>query len=680
MLLGLLALVVSSKTATNIVEVPHHSNIESYKMQGQSLLAELNTMAAQLPYDITVALSTYFQNIQLDPHIRHHVTAEGFQLRLKLKSVFEDDMVIKHVKIVLAPISNTFASEIVLESEGEIRISKGMSTIVLSTHTSTYGRFNFKQATLQSGRILFVYNPADEEATLPIVARPKASRVLVYPRNDAFSVTTSLCRIIHIEKPRRLEIECRNGLEELKRVEIRLKPASSGLRIHSAEAEVISGTANIKTKEVGSAIVLLSFASQGRVRLSIPYELDDAHTEISVGIEISSNTPNLDYRSLQTVVVELPLDVNVHDLFKSDHIFQRFHIKSSNDIPLRILDLDFKDTDAFAVTSPPGDLFPTTVFAKHPATYMYGVTQIPDQGGAISKRQQGNEEAPLVLTVNYQCYDEIASNTILRKFTADLEETPLAPMQGLLVHTLKERLRRILTPSVYTESALLGNIQCPEFHDVGWPSLLRDLPPVINGELNTWLQSWHKDHQQLDLPSTMAYGNKESDSKITEPRKIVISVPLPHLDILQIATLTIPKIEFQYAAVGTAICAKLTLKHTKRWSATAMKNSDNPQKVVEFMYDIDAPSDIWLIGGQRRGRFTAEENILKSWEVTLIPLKTGKLLLPFVDVRVVGKDADDVTCETEFKGFGKSITVVGNLKRTTVAMAGNEARLISAES
>jgi len=676
MLLGLLALVVSAKTTTRINEVAHHLDIESYQVQGKSLLSELNTVAAQLPYDITVDLSTYFQNIRLDPYIRHHPKDEGFQLRLKLKSVFEDDMIIKHAKVVLTPLSNNSASEIHLQSEGEIKISKGSATIVLSTNTSTYGRFAFKQATLQSGRILFVYSPVDDQVLATLGGRTKASRVLVYPRNDAFSVKTSMCRTIHIERSRRLEIECSNGPEEMKEINIKLKPASSGLRIRSADAEIISGKATLKKNESTSGMVLLNLASHSKVKISIPYELDDSHSEIFVGIEVSSSSPKLDYRSLQSVVVELPLDVNVHDLFKSADIFQRFHIKSSNDVPLQILNLDFQDTDAFAVIAPPGELFPTTVFAKHPATYMYSVKQKKNKDELVHKRKSSSEEAPLVLTVDYQCYDELASETILRKFTTDLRSTSLTSMESLLLHTLKERLQRVLSPPIYTESALLGHIACPDFQEIGWALLLRDLPPSLSEGLKTWLESWHLENQQLTLPLILDSSEERSASDGVSPRKIVISVPLPHLDILQIATLTIPKSDLLYAAVGTPLCAKLALHHTKIWGI----RGERSQKNIEFMYDIDAPADTWLIGGQRRGRFTAEEHESKTWEVILIPLRTGKLLLPFVDVRVVGKDADYITCETEFKGFGKTVTVVGHLSRTTVSMTGNEAKLLSAES
>lgn len=675
MLLGLLALTFSSKTTKQPNEMPHYLDIETYEIQGQSIIEELAGVAAQLPYDITVPLSTYFTNVQLDPFIIHDSTEEGFALRLRLKSVFEDDVILRDAKVVLSSAQTTSAADIYLESDTSIKISKGQTTIVLKTCTSTFGSFLFTQATLQFGRIQFVYNPfEDDQDSVPPGARLKPSRVLIYPRNDAFSVTTSLSRVIQIEQPRRLEIKCRNNFGHLKSVDIRLKPATSGLRIHNANAQIAAGTATIKANDTASFISLVELASLETVTISVPYELDDAHSEITVGLEITSNEPKLDYRTIQTITVELPLDINVHDLFKSDHIFQRFHIKTSNDIPLQILDLNFQDTDAFKVTEPPGQSFPTTVFAKHPATYMYEVRQIKGEDEADTKRQCGAEEAPLILTVDYQCYDELVLQTVLNRFSDDVGKSGSKSLQSLLVHTLNIRLRGILSASSYTEAALLGYIRCPDFQDIGWPSFLRDLPPGMTEELKSFLEIWHTQNQRISLPDSAANQDKSNWDTMLPRRTIVISVPLPHLDILQIASLKIPKLHNQCAAVGVGITAKLTLRHTRRWSIKS--NIISP----EFMYDIDAPTETWLIGGQRRGRFSAEEGEVKTWDVILIPLKTGKLLLPFIDVRVVGKDADHISCETEFGGFGQTLTVIGNLKSTTVTMDGNEARLISAEN
>jgi hypothetical protein len=138
--------------------------------------------------------------------------------------------------------------------------------------------------------------------------------------------------------------------------------------------------------------------------------------------------------------------------------------------------------------------------------------------------------------------------------------------------------------------------------------------------------------------------------------------------------------------VGTPLTATLRIQHTRRWDShgSLKTTASHLSTSLEFMYEIDTAPDTWLIGGQRRARFTADENEVKTWSIMLIPLRTGKLLLPSVDVRAFGKEAEDITCETEFKGLGETVQVIGNIGATTVVMRdgmmGPEAVLISADS
>jgi hypothetical protein len=97
-------------------------------------LKQLSTTAAQLPYEITVSMSTYFQNVTVEPYIKHHTDKEGFQLRLKFRSVFEEPIRIDSAKVVLTATSETGASQLILSSVEPVEVSKGTSIIVLSTH------------------------------------------------------------------------------------------------------------------------------------------------------------------------------------------------------------------------------------------------------------------------------------------------------------------------------------------------------------------------------------------------------------------------------------------------------------------------------------------------------------------------------------------------------------------
>ena len=69
LLLGLLAKSVQQnalrRRSLNLSLVSEE--IEQYTIDGRSILPELLCFSAQLPYDITVDLSTYFQDVAVDP-------------------------------------------------------------------------------------------------------------------------------------------------------------------------------------------------------------------------------------------------------------------------------------------------------------------------------------------------------------------------------------------------------------------------------------------------------------------------------------------------------------------------------------------------------------------------------------------------------------------------------------
>lgn len=139
---------------------------------------------------------------------------------------------------------------------------------------------------------------------------------------------------------------------------------------------------------------------------------------------------------------------------------------------------------------------------------------------------------------------------------------------------------------------------------------------------------------------------------------------------------------------------------------------------IEFIYEIRAdPDNKWLVSGQRRTRFTMKmgceaEDEVHRFRVFLIPLVTGELLFPSVEINVFEEpkyldlnhitrdDGDDgyngedradtgsgiiddgsssknptITCDTNYLNRSESIVVVPNIKSCTVGIGFSEAGL-----
>ena len=220
---------------------------------------------------------------------------------------------------------------------------------------------------------------------------------------------------------------------------------------------------------------------------------------------------------------------------------------------------------------------------------------------------------------------------------------------------------------------MTGEVVIPKFEAFGWTTITSQLERRLSESLNAWLGDWHEKNQTCNLGQR---GGKHSEELFK--RKILISVPLPRLHVLQTAQL-IPNIPASnVVSVGLPISTTLTLKHTRCWESpfTVPGETENS---LDFVFDIDAPQDTWLIGGNRRIRFRSKEGELSTWKVGLVPLRTGQLSLPSVEIRLVGKNTEEMSCETEYKGLGRRLTVVGNLQSTSLVMKESDAILISGQ-
>jgi hypothetical protein len=538
----------------------------------------------------------------------------------------------------------------------------------------THGCFIVRKTVLHSGRIIFadeldLQEHLDGETSRSTV-KQTPTRILCYPRLDTLEIKAATAKTIHIDRPRCVEISCISGSSNFESLELKIRSASSGLRLHIAESELMDGDVIFNAK-VGS-ITIQRFDKRQTLRFKLPYDLEDSHKDISIRIDAVSSSPKLEYTSIQKVTVELPLDVNVHDLFKPNHILSRFHVRSSNDMPLEIQHISLKDTSAFAVEPPAAIRLPVMIFAKQPATFMYKLHQ-RKRDGKVPPREPASDEQPLTLAVDYQSVDEVVKNILLGKIMADLRKSDLKLLTRLLARFATERLDTLLSVRDYGEFAMTGEIAIPDFEAFGWTSITTQLERRMAESLNGWLGDWHQKNRICSFdPSS------EKHSGGFTKRKILISVPLPRLHVLQTVQL-IPNIPpSNVISVGLPIFATLTLKHTRCWESpfTVPGETDNS---LDFVFDIDAPQDTWLIGGNRRIRFSSKEGELSTWKIILVPLRTGQLSLPGVEIRLVGKNTEEMSCETEYKGLGRRLTVVGNLQSTSLVMKESDAVLISGQ-
>lgn len=166
------------------------------------------------------------------------------------------------------------------------------------------------------------------------------------------------------------------------------------------------------------------------------------------------------------------------------------------------------------------------------------------------------------------------------------------------------------------------------------------------------------------------------DNESDLARHIVIPVEVPEIQVVHTAELRLSTTDSNmstHAAVGHMIPAELILHHTRRWCSHQTETQDSSGGgggQLEFAYELHVNQDQWLIGGRRRGHFTAAEGETKKFAIMLLPQKAGYLLLPSIEIKtfVVGASSSASvganTSTTMAAGPAASSTASGNKPAT----------------
>jgi hypothetical protein len=579
---------------------------------------------------------------------------------------------------------------------------------------NTVGPYMVDKIVLEAKRIVFVHEPlAKAEATTPLgiitsvsvhsLKAAKKARILCFPRTESFDARMYLSHFIHIDKPRHIEIHCASGSNEITRAEVRLKSASAGLRLRTANSSVPSGEVGITDKTKPGLVVIGAMAANSSATLKIPYDMETILQDLNIKIEVDYYTANSQshYFSSSTIPVDLPLDVNVHDHFKKDTLLSKFNIKTANHIPLQLLDVELQNSDEFEVHAPRKSKRPSYIFAKQPVAVTYRITKKATQ--VSEKRQSKNATTgSLALSVEYRCLNEDVQDRLCKMFESDVAQGSVHRLGRLLVNTFADRLEHKILPYQFERVAMLENVDMGEFEDMGWSECLDSLPEVIRDDTKAWLRKWHLVSFANAVPFRRTQSNIISQSNkiihLTEnpgqtsiappsphpPRRMIITVSIPQTHILHTASLKlVSQSTTTIATAGQPLQATLRISHTRRWASPPT----SPSLPIEFIYTLEGSPDTWLIAGQRRGHFSAHEDQVHEWPISLIPLKPGVTLLPNVDIRMrpdKTKEDAEVNCEIDYLSYGETVTVVPDVKRSTVGVGdmnkGRETSVVWLES
>lgn len=311
---------------------------------------------------------------------------------------------------------------------------------------------------------------------------------MVYPHGNALDARAVLTKKIHVEKLRNIIVEVDTGRNDVDSLDIRLRAASAGLRLHTADAVILENKINLEIQQSGQLHIGPQSANT-KLRISLPYSLEHGLGEVTVRVEAQYNTSDGSFIFLSTnvILVALPLDVDVHDIFKAESIFSRFSIRTTNSIPLQVTGVQLKDSVAFAVKPLPCPSL-MTVFEKQPASLTYSITKKPVKEGSELSRK----EVALAMTVQYLCISDLMLDRIESALRVALEDSPYANLKRLLIPLLRNGAQSHSLALQFEKAVLLHELVLPVYQEVGWDKVIHNLSASLKSGLTEWLQGWHK--------------------------------------------------------------------------------------------------------------------------------------------------------------------------------------------
>jgi hypothetical protein len=120
-----------SSTEAMILDVAYGST----RATDSELLNELLEYSEEMPYEVTVSMATFFDNISVDPHIHHYNDRDGFQMRINFSHLLDEAIEFQTAKLRLKSVDGD--QEILLTGEN-FKISRGSCWIKVGTNVSIY--------------------------------------------------------------------------------------------------------------------------------------------------------------------------------------------------------------------------------------------------------------------------------------------------------------------------------------------------------------------------------------------------------------------------------------------------------------------------------------------------------------------------------------------------------------
>ncbi|KJZ80064.1 hypothetical protein HIM_00778 [Hirsutella minnesotensis 3608] len=613
----------------------------------QSINDELFELLKTLTHEIKLPLANLLTNVRLEGPPNYHHRRDTCSLSIKVYSLLPEDVTIDSARLKAASIDGGPCKELVFKSKEPFILSPGTNTFTLDCNSVGAGRFGISHLGLSSSKLL-LYHDRDPEQTGSAADIFRNSQFRIFQRTGSLDVRVLASKHTCLDKNNSLDLELAAGWNDIKSCEVRVRAATGGLRLLTTDAKVLGSDMEFAKPPEPGAFFLGGFVQGTSVTLRFPYSVEQDVADLQVKVDVKYVTEADESFSLAkslVIPVALALGVNVQDVFKHDALFSRFHVSTVTASPLFLHKSELLESELFesAFGVPPANT--VTIFPRQSANLLY---RIKRKAGIKAANRAGKT---MYLKLYYSVLQSDAEDEVKNAVTEELRQTSLEGYTGLAVEQALMELRRGLEGHDLERAALLGEMSTAVMDGVAWEARFEGIGSVPGTDedaamrLGEALRSWIKKHPRIKL----------SRDAPTEPSSIMIPVDIPSLSVVHTADLRLHTPEpsgstrtggggdegAATVCVNQMIPATLHLRWTRIWDTETAQ-----REAQEFVYEVTAPADTWILGGRRKGRFvipgSSPDTAASSSAETeaaipliVIPQREGWLPLPVVEIREV---------------------------------------------
>ncbi|KAM0463110.1 hypothetical protein ACHAPV_003236 [Trichoderma viride] len=660
------------------------------------IVEKLTNLAKSLSKEVKVPFESFFTDVEISGFPEYEDNQDGCSLNISIRSLLPEDISFDSAKLRITSVDEGPSREHMFEAAAgsTITLKPGKNKIRLDCKSVAAGRYKIDRVVLSSENIMLHFERdvnASSSSTTDIL---KHADVMLFQRTGTFDVLISATKQTSLDKNNSLDLAIHAGWNSIKNCEIRVKPATGGLRFLTTEATILDSLAEFaKTPEAG-VFCFDTIAANTVVTVRFPYSIEQDVADVVAKIEATYVTEADDTFRLAkslSVPVSLAVGVNVQDVFKHQALFSRFNISTASAGPLRLYKSELQSSELFESTFGVAPANPVVIFNKQPASLLFKVKR---KEGAKPSKKGGRT---MYLKLDYSLLQVEMEQLMRLSLTTAFEASPLTQYSKLVISTVWSEFKSKLVPQDFEQATIKGEMTTESLKGVAWEKHFAGIGGAPGAsehateELSRLLRTWQKDNSRLVIPS----------SGTVDQSSILIPVEIPALPVLHTADIhlqsLIPSPVPSNAGGGLpTVCtnqmlpATLHLKWTRIWDNDSSVRDDQ-----EFSYEVTAPADTWLLGGRRKGHFVIPGPSVSSPAETMtstpeteaeiplimIPLREGWLPYPLIEVReVVNADGDSSGgpgggqatmapgCEVDLRNLGETVRVVGDRSGMTVSL------------